>query len=223
MQGTFVEIIKHSKFVTQVDNFSLGGSTTVLLPYAHLTYDLPSYDVVIIDTMINEYLETRPGGRYAIDTGMKMLRTFVGDMKKRGQNVIFTMMPHKQALKTDAYDLYALYKSAAALLGCQVIDLTEAVMAAMLKGVHPDSLWQDETHITPLLQRVIARRVLLTLAQYKNSMDFAAGATKPDLTAPSEPLVARSDFIAGDAPIELIQRHSNLVSPIYHQLPVKTP
>ncbi|MEM9288836.1 MAG: hypothetical protein AAGA36_10900, partial [Pseudomonadota bacterium] len=49
LDGNFVDLIRHSPLTTQVGNMSLGGSTTVLLPYAHLRYDLDGYDVIIID------------------------------------------------------------------------------------------------------------------------------------------------------------------------------
>ncbi|MGD1955076.1 MAG: SGNH/GDSL hydrolase family protein [Sphingomonadales bacterium] len=222
LDGNFVDLVRHTPLTTQVGNMSLGGSTTVLLPYAHLRYDLDGYDVIIIDTMINEYLETRGGG-YNAATGMKMLRTFVGDLHKKGKEVIFTIMPHKRSLMRDEYDFHALYSRAAKKLGCHVIDVTQAAIAAVLKGVPIDQLWQDETHITPALHRVVAHRVLSLLQTFQDNQAFQAGATSLEVPSGLSKLAAAAEFVPDGEPYPVMARHSSLCQPRYSQLPINTP
>lgn len=219
LSGNFTTVLAQQPGFT-VDNLSLGGSTTTLLPYAMMRYDLRAYDVVIVDVMINEYQEIRSGG-HCVSAGLKHLRGFANDLRAADIPVIFTIMPHKEAVARDDYDFIALYKQAAALLGCHVIDMYEAAMAAMLKGVHPDSLWQDVTHMTPALQQVLAQRVVSLLTLLKQQQSFQANQNRPKQAF--QRAATPADFISGDTPFETIHRASSLVSPTYVRLPVNTP
>lgn len=222
LEGNFTQILSQSALVEAVDNLSLGGSTSVLLPYAHMRHDLSAYDLIIFDVMINEYTVTK-NGRYTLALGMKMLRTFIGDLHKQGIPTIFTIMPHKQALAQDEYDFLALYRQAAETMGCHVIDMTQAAMAAMLRGVSPDQLWRDETHISPALQRVLARRVLSHVSVLKERAVFQAGAATREHASAKNALCQAAQLLPRGPDFQTIARHSSLCSPTYMLLPVNTP
>lgn len=222
LEGNFIHILSQSSLVDSVDNLSLGGSTSVLLPYAHMRYDLSAYDLIIFDFMINEYTVTKNGG-YTTALGLKMMRTVIGDLHKQGIPSIFTIMPHKQSLAHDDYDFLALYQQAAEKMGCHVIDVTQAAMAAMLRGIAPDHLWSDDTHITPALHRVLAQRILNHISLLKERAIFQAGAAEIDRTGTKTPLAQPAQLVPQGQSFDTIKRQSNLCSPTYMRLPVNTP
>lgn len=222
LAGNFVDIIRQSELVTCADNMSLGGSTSVILPYAHLTHDLSQYDLIIFDFMINEYSATKTG-RHTMALGMKLMRTFIGDLHSQGISTVFTIMPHKQALAQDEYDYLALFGDAAQKLGCHVIDATQAAMAALMRGISPDHLWQDETHISPALQRIIARRVLSHIAMLKQHKAFQAGAATPQKARLREKRAQAADFMPNGSPYAETTHRSSLCHPTYLHLPVGKP
>lgn len=222
LDGNFTEILRNSPLIDTLDNLSLGGSTSVILPYAHLTYELSNYDLIIVDFMINEYTATKTGS-YTTALGMKMMRTFLGDLHRQGIPTIFTIMPHKQALAQDEFDFLSLYKAAAEKMGSYVIDMTQAAMAAMMQGISPDQLWADETHISPALHRIAARRVLLQVMDLQDKAQFQVGAASPIRTATQATLAQPAAFVPSGEAFASVSRKSSLCAPTYLRLPIDTP
>jgi len=221
LKGNFVTILEQSAMVTQIDNFSLGGSSSVLLPYTLMQRQMSDYDVVIVDVMINEYTFTA-SDKQTVQAGLRHIREFAQYLAALDIPCIFTLMPHRDLFDQQDFDFVRIYSEAARLLNWHYIDLFEAAAAAIEMGVPRSDLWVDRTHISPQMQRILANRILAFLAVYKEHKAFL-GLSPQTLSIPQPQCAAAELRSPSGEGWETLQHASSLVSPTYLKLPIETP
>lgn len=166
LKGGYTFGIREHPAVTRFDNFSLGASTTVILPKVAAECDLTGYDVVLFDFAVNEEIWVRQGTA-TLENLRSALDGFIAGLPPETVPGIVVMPTHLglgQRLPVhDFYRSYATARGYPLLDGFEDIDALASGREAQLE------LFMDPEHLQREVAHGFGGRIVEALLRWREA------------------------------------------------------
>lgn len=121
MRGAFPKLLGEKEFV--VTNLSMGATTNILLLDALASHSLESQEYIVVETCVVDALHATA---YSQEICARNLTVFVQEITRRGQKLIFLMIPTRIALlEPETNYVERIYLDIAASSNVPVVNLYE--------------------------------------------------------------------------------------------------
>lgn len=158
MKQNYLLALRKISHIAAFDNFSVGGSPNILLPYVLSQHDLSSYGLALLETSVNDVWLIRSGA-ISQDRVARYLIDAVVYLKERGIRPVILILPVNSEVPEIALLRQMLRQIAAEqkiplLDGYAVLDTLRQI-ATCPAG----ALFADASHVAPDLAEIIACRL----------------------------------------------------------------
>lgn len=155
MKQNYLQTLRKISHLDGFDNYSVGGSPNILLPYVLSQHDLSAYGVALLETSVNDVWLIRSGA-ISQDRVARHLIDAAAYLKERGIQPVILILP----VNSEVPEIGLLRRMLRKIAADQKLPLLDgySVLEALrpLTRCPPEALFSDASHIAADLAEIIA-------------------------------------------------------------------